>query len=79
MTIEAQFREIVKTRLVELRWTRADLARALGQPRQVVTNVLNNEEHSPGPKVITAFFEALGIEPVLTFKKAEKQPQIEKA
>ena len=75
MIIEAQFRQIVKERLAELEWSRADLARALGQPRQVVTNILNDEDHCPGAKVMEAFFEALGIQPVLTYKKSEKLPQ----
>jgi plasmid maintenance system antidote protein VapI len=69
--IQKQFRDIVEHRLAELGWSRADLARAMDDSPQIVTNYLNGHKNA-GPETMERFFTALGLAPELTVKSVAK-------
>ena len=80
MILQEDFARLVNERLIALDWTRADLARAMGASRQMVTTYLNGHQ-SPGPDVIERFFNALDCDVRLVIsprihsaRKAARQP-----
>ena len=72
MILEKEFCDFVNGQLKQLKWSRSDLARAMGCTPQYVTDYLNGRS-VPGPAVMERFCGALGLEPHLTFKPIVKQ------
>lgn len=68
MILEEQFIQIVEAELDSRKWSRSDLARAMGVSRQYVTNYLNRRS-SPGSDVMERFLAALDLQPRLSVSR----------
>ena len=74
MLLDTQFREIVSQQMSLKRWTQAQLAAAMGVTQPYVSQYLSGRV-SPGDDVKDRFFDALGLEPILTVRsKKHAQP-----
>lgn len=69
--LQEDFARLVNEYLIKKDWTRADLARAMGASRQMVTTYLNGHQ-SPGPDVIERFFNALDCDVRLVVTERSK-------
>lgn len=68
MVLQKRFAEQVLTRLDELEWNRARLAREMGVPSPYLSQYLNGR-NSPGLDVIERFANALGVDPADLLKE----------
>jgi transcriptional regulator with XRE-family HTH domain len=68
LILQKQFRDIIEHELDRRKMRRSELARAMNVAPQMVTDYLNGRR-DPGPEVIEKFFNALDLEPKLTFRR----------
>jgi len=67
------FGEWLEQELENREWSRADLSRVSGVSEAQLSRIVN-QSRNPGPDAATAIALALGIDPVIVFRKAELLP-----
>jgi transcriptional regulator with XRE-family HTH domain len=56
-------------------WSQADLARASGLNRQVISSYINQRRLNPEPDALVAIARGLNVSPVIVFRKAGLLPE----
>lgn len=67
MQLDTQFREIIAQQMKLKGWSQHRLAEEMGVAQSYVSQYLSGK-NSPGDDVKDRFFEALGLEPILTVR-----------
>lgn len=55
-------------------WSQADLARASGLNRQVISNYINSRRNKPEPDALVALAHGMKMSPIVIFRKAGLLP-----
>ncbi len=55
-------------------WSQADLSRASGVDRQVISNYINRRRTNPDPDVLAALAKGLNLSPITIYRKAGLLP-----
>jgi transcriptional regulator with XRE-family HTH domain len=56
------------------KWSQADLARESGLTRQSISDYVNRRRTNPEPGALVSIANALGVDPILVFRKAGLLP-----
>lgn len=68
MQLDIQFRQIIRQQLKLKGWTQHQLAQEMGVAQPYISQYLSGKV-SPGDDVKDRFFNALGLEPILTVRE----------